>query len=143
MGKAKDRSHFKTTLGELIKYGLIGLVSNVLGYLAFLIITYYGVEPKLAMTILYISTATLAFFGNKRLTFKFADRLMESSVRYIITHIIGYAINLTILIVFMDILGYSYHWVQAVAIFIVAGFLFLMFKYFVFPKTVPDNRNRG
>lgn len=58
---------------------------------------------------------------------------MGAGVRYVIAHCIGYLLNLSILIVFVDELGYAHQWVQAIAIFVVAAFLFLAFKVFVFP----------
>jgi hypothetical protein len=46
----------------------------------------------------------------------------------------GYLLNLFILLVFVDYFGYTHQVIQGIAIFIIAGFLFLVFKYFVFPK---------
>jgi uncharacterized membrane protein (GlpM family) len=47
-------------------------------------------------------------------------------------HASGYLCNLAILRVFVDRLGYPHQIVQAVAIFVVAAYLFLAFKMFVF-----------
>ena len=47
----------------------------------------------------------------------------------------GYLLNFVILLTFVDRLGYTHQWVQAAAIIIVAGFLFITFKYYVFPET--------
>lgn len=60
---------------------------------------------------------------------------MGAGGRYIIAHCFGYLINLVILIIFVDELGFVHQWVQAIAIVIVAAFLFLAFKFFVFPIT--------
>jgi hypothetical protein len=38
-------------------------------------------------------------------------------------------------ILLVDMLGYPHQWVQIAAIFVVAGFLFIAFKYFVFRDT--------
>ena len=121
---------------QLFRYGLVGIISNSLGYLLFLLITYWGVEPKIAMTLLYAVGATIGFFGNRQWAFAHSGTLLESSVRYVIAHMFGYLINFLILLMFVDRLGYSHQWVQAGAIFVVAGFLFVTFKYFVFPKAV-------
>jgi len=48
-------------------------------------------------------------------------------------HPIGYLANLALLYVFTDRLGYPHQVVQAAAIFVVAGILFLLFRFFVFP----------
>lgn len=121
---------------QFFRYGLVGIASNLSGYLIFLLITYWGVEPKIAMTLLYVVGATIGFIGNRQWAFAHSGTLLGASARYFIAHMLGYLINFLILLMFVDRLGYSYQWIQAGAIFVVAGFLFMAFKYFVFPKTV-------
>jgi len=118
---------------ELIYYGLIGIVNNVAGYLMYLLITYFGCPPKIAMSTLYCVCATVGFWGNRKITFEHQGHLLDSGIRYIIAHFFGYLLNLTILIVMVDNLGYAHQWVQAAAIFVVAAYLFMALKFFVFP----------
>ena len=125
---------------QFFRYGLVGIVSNLSGYLLFLLITYWGVEPKTAMTLLYVLGATIGFIGNRQWTFSHSGTLLGAGARYFIAHMFGYLINFLILLVFVDRFGYSHQWAQAGAIFVVAGFLFVSFKYFVFPKTVSHIR---
>jgi putative flippase GtrA len=66
--------------------------------------------------------------------------LLNSGARYLVAHIFGYLVNLLILLTFVDRLGYSHQWVQAAAIIVVATFLFVAFRYFVFPR---GGRNGG
>lgn len=119
---------------QLARYGLVGVSSNLAGYLAYLLVTHWGVEPKKAMTLLYIVGATIGFIGNRQWAFAHKGALLSSGIRYIIAHLGGYLINLFILLTLSDWLGYPHQWVQAAAIVIVAGFLFLVFKCFVFPR---------
>lgn len=122
----------RESVTQLFRYALIGLLSNVAGYLVYLALTFLGGTPKLTMTFLYGIGAILGFFGNRSLTFEHQGSILGAGVRYVITHCIGYFLNLSILIVFVDNLGYSHQWVQATAIVIVAAFLFLALKVFVF-----------
>jgi putative flippase GtrA len=117
---------------QLIRYGLVGAVSNAAVYIAYLLITYLGVEPKVAMTIVYIIGASIGFIGNRNWTFAYSGDSYSALLRYILSHIFGYLINFLILYIFVNRLGYAHQWVQAVAIIIVAGFLFIVFKYIVF-----------
>jgi putative flippase GtrA len=118
---------------QLFFYVLVGLLSNVFGYLVYLFLTYFGGTPKVTMTLLYGFGAAVGFFGNRKYTFEHDGDVIRAGVRYVIAHGVGYLCNLTILIVFVDELGCSHEWVQAIAILIVAAFLFLAFKVFVFP----------
>ena len=117
---------------QLIRYGVIGVASNIATYLAYLLITFLGMEAKVAMTIVYLSGASIGFFGNRKWTFDHQGVASHAALRYMLAHAFGYLINLLLLYGFVDRMGYAHQWVQAAAIFIVAGFLFLIFKYWVF-----------
>ncbi len=119
---------------ELGRYAFVGIVSNLVGYLVYFLVTYIGISPKIAMTILYVVGATSGYIGNRKFTFAYNGSFMGSGFRYLIAQFLGYLINLFILIVFVDCYTYPHQWVQAAAIFIVAGFLFIAFKFFVFPN---------
>jgi putative flippase GtrA len=123
------------TWAQLIRYGLVGIVSNGAGYLAYLLITHLGGTPKTTMSALYVIGATIGFFGNRNVTFSHSGSYLRSASRYVLIHTIGYFINLTILLVCVDKLGYPHQLVQAVSIFAVAAFLFTSFKLFVFSST--------
>ncbi len=117
---------------QLYRYSLVGIVTNVVGYLVYLLLTYLGTTPKLTMTFLYILGATAGFIGNRNLTFAYKGSLLGSGIRYAIAHFFGYLINFLILFIFVDNFGYAHQLVQAVSIIVVAIFLFTTFKYFVF-----------
>lgn len=123
---------FHTSAAQLERYGLAGIASNLSDYLIFLLITSLGTGPKTAMTMLYVVGAAIGFIGNRRWIFAHHCTFLGSGVRYVITHCCGYLVNTAILFTFVDVLGYSHRWVQAIAIFVVAGFLFVAFRYFVF-----------
>ena len=117
---------------QLIRYGLVGMVSNITIYIVYLLITYFGVEPKTAMTLVYIIGASIGFVGNRKWTFAHRGDPASAALRYVLAHLLGYLLNFLILYIFVDHLGYAHQGVQAMAILIVAGFLFVIFKFFVF-----------
>ncbi len=117
---------------QLLRYGIIGVASNLIMYLLYLLITYDGIEPKTAMTSLYIIGASISFFANKKITFSYKDDVLGSGIRFTITYLFGYLLNFLILMVFVDKFGYPHQLIQGIAIFVVAGFLFVCLKKFVF-----------
>lgn len=119
---------------QLTTYALIGVVSNLLGYLLYLVITHSGVPPKMAMTFLYFFGAAAGFWGNRRLTFSHQGKILGAGLRYFFAHCLGYMLNFLILEIGVTEFGYAHQWVQAVAIFAVAAYLFVASKYFVFAK---------
>ena len=127
----------RKTCFQLCRFAIIGVITNILGYLLYLLLTSSGASPKITMTILYSVATLIAFFTNKKITFSENYGWVRSSLPYLITNIFGWLLNLIILFVFVDQLGYSHEIVQGIAIIVVAGFLFVCYKLFVFIG--PDN----
>lgn len=119
---------------QLARYGIVGLVSNSAGYLLYLLVTYAGADPKQTVTIFYATGAAIGFFGNRKWAFSHRGSVSAGAIRYAIAHTFGYLINISMLMVFSDRMGYPHQLIQALAVFFVGAFLFLAFKYFVFPK---------
>lgn len=122
----------KKTTFQFLRYGVVGLVSNVIGFVLYLVLTNVGMEPKLAMSLLYIVGALQTFVFNKKWTFSHEGQLSATFVRYISVYLGGYVINLGILFLLVDRLGYPHQCVQGVMILVLAVFLFVMQKLWVF-----------
>jgi putative flippase GtrA len=117
---------------QLFRYALVGIALNIIGYSIYFFLTSTGFTPKITMTFLYGAGVIIGFFSNKKFTFSYKDGFIGSGLRYGITHLFGYLLNLLIMVIFVDICKYSHTIVQGIAIFIVAVFLFLCFKFIVF-----------
>ena len=136
MIKPSSDVHIGKFMQQLIRYGLVGVVSNAVIYFVYLLITYFGVESKTAMTLVYIIGASIGFIGNRKWTFTHSGASSSAALRYVLAHLLGYLLNLLILFTFVDRFGYAHQLIQAMAIVIVAGFLFIVFKYFVFREKI-------
>lgn len=132
MGELSASGAALQPMKQLLRFVVVGLASNVIGYLLYLLVTHFGVAPKLAMTVLYAIGAFIGFLGNQKYTFEHQGRLMATGWRYLMAHSFGYLINLAIQITMVDHLGYAHQLAQALGICVVATFLFVVFKYFVF-----------
>ena len=120
-----------------IRYILTGIFTNIMGYAIYWLITSYGFSPKWTVTVLYGASALLSFLLNRYFTFRHNGNLGKAGIRYILAQFAGYLMNLFILILFVDWLGYTHQYVQAVAILVVALFLFVLSRYFVFVSYKP------
>ncbi len=129
----------RRSVTQLVRFGLVSIMVNLVGYMVYLLITYVGGTPKITMTLIYAVAVTASFFGNRKLAFAHKGSFLGAGIRYVIAHCFGYCINLTILIVLVDKLGYAHQWAQASAILVVAAFLFLAFKFFVFRERDVSN----
>ena len=117
---------------QIIRYGVVGVLNNLIGYLIYLWVTWLGLEPKVAVTLMYPIGAVTAYLGHARYSFAYSGSTISGIVRYAVAHLIGYGANMCILYLFSDRLGYPHQLVQATAIFAVAGILFLLCRYYVF-----------
>lgn len=118
----------------LLRYGLIGILTNLIIFAGYLALTFVGTGPKVAMTITYSVGAFIGFLGNKKWTFMHVGNVKTAAIRFTVAHGCGYLLNYLILFTFVDKLAYPHQWVQAGSIVLVAAFLFLLFKFWVFRK---------
>lgn len=117
---------------QVIRYTVVGLASNSALYLLYLTITALGVGHKSAMTGLYLFGILQTFIFNKRWTFAHSGATKPSLCRYLAAYGMGYILNLVMLQVFVDRLGFAHQIVQGVAVVLVAIILFLLQRYWVF-----------
>jgi putative flippase GtrA len=129
----------RPALIQLIRYGVVGLLTNLAGYLVYLLVTWAWLEPKLAVTLLYPVGVIAGYFGHARYSFAYRGRTRTGLARYLLAHVVGYGTNIALLYVLTDLLGLPHQAVQMVAIVVVAGVLFMLFRFFVFPSVRGDN----
>jgi putative flippase GtrA len=126
-------------LGQIIRYGIIGILNNLLGYFIYLLVTHFWLDPKVAITLLYPVGATTAYFGHSKYSFSYQGTKRYALWRYIVAHLISYGVNYLMLRILWEEFNFPHQAVQAAAIFVCAGTLFLLFKYFVFSHSEHGN----
>ncbi|MBO9552003.1 GtrA family protein [Pseudomonas sp.] len=124
----------KGTRYPIVRYGIVGVLNNLRGYLIYLLLTWLWLEPKTAVTIMYPVSAAMAYFGHARYSFSYQGSARYGALRYCIAHVIGYTASIGILYVLSDKLGFAHQLVRIFAIFAVAGILYILYRYFVFPN---------
>lgn len=121
-----------TTFRQLFYYGIVGIAQNSVGYGIYILFTWLGADPKLVVAIAYPIAMLVSFLGNKKYTFHAHGKIGPAGVRFLMAHLFSYGINLGMLYVFVDKLGWRHELVQAAAIFVCAAFLFVALKFYVF-----------
>lgn len=119
---------------QFIRYGVVGVINNLIGYLIYLFVTFFWLEPKVAITLFYPIGALIGYFSHFKYSFSYQGKHRFAIIRYGIAHFIGYGINFIMLLILVDKLKFPHQAIQASAIFVVASALFLLFRYFVFPQ---------
>lgn len=119
---------------QLVRYGLVGIGINAALYACYLLLIFWGMEPKKSMSVVYVIGLGVGFYGHRKLTFFHTENFKLAMARYLVAHAGGYAINFFLLLTLVDYMNLSHALVQAVAVFIVAAYLFVIFKYWVFSE---------
>jgi putative flippase GtrA len=121
-----------SALGQFVRYGSIGMLFNGAGYLLYLVVTSAGIGHKLAMSVTYALVLLLGFFANRKISFKHQGNAWHAGFRFLCVNIVGYAVNLSILLLFVDKLKFPHEIVQMFAIATVAILNFALLRLFVF-----------
>jgi len=119
---------------QFMRYVVVGLASNAFIYAIYIVLTYLGIGPKLAMTLLYGVGVLQTFVFNKNWSFRFDGAATPALARYAMAYGAGYAINFLALVVLVDRAGLPHMWVQGVMILVVALMLFLLQRHWVFRR---------
>lgn len=119
-------------LEQIVRFALVGIATNAVGYCLYVLVTQAGMGPKTTVSILYPIGALIGFAGNRQWTFTHRGHLLGSSLRYAAAHTLGYLLNILLLLIFVNRLHFPHQIVQAGAILVVAAFLFVAFRLFVF-----------
>lgn len=121
-----------STLGQLLRFGIVGLASNGVLYVLYLFLTAQGIGPKWAMSIAYAIGVAQTFLFNRRWTFRHRGAVSAAFVRYCATYGIGYLVNLMALVALVDGLGWPHEGVQGAMILCIAILVFVLQKFWVF-----------
>ena len=121
-------------LRRVFRYGIAGVINNLWSYLIYLLITWVWLEPKVAVTLMYPISAITGYFVHAKYSFESDAVNRYVFIRYGVAHLVGYFANIILLFILSDLLGYPHQLVQAVAIVLIAGILFILFRYYVFSQ---------
>jgi putative flippase GtrA len=119
---------------QLLRYIMVGVGSNVILYLAYLLLTGLGLGHKTAMTLSYGVGILQTFLLNRSWTFGHQGHIRSAFIRYIVIYLLGYLVNFSGLYIFVDVFGFAHQLIQGVMIIIVAVLLFVLLRLWVFDK---------
>lgn len=119
-------------LRRLLRYGIVGISINGVGFAGYLALVWLGLSPVGAVSALYPAALLAGLALNRRWTFGDQGPWGSTLLRFLLAHACGYLLNLLLLQLFVGCLGVPHAIVQACAVFIVAALLYLALRFFVF-----------
>jgi putative flippase GtrA len=119
------------------RYGVVGVISNAVLYGAYLGMTTLGLGHKTAMTIGFVVGVTQTYFFNKKWSFEHSGKHRATFVKYWVVYILAYFLNLLLLWLLVDVLGFMHQFSQLALIFVCAAFIFALLRLWVFREKSP------
>lgn len=116
---------------QVVKYIIVGVTSNTIGYLLYLVLTQLGVGHKTAMSCLYVIGVAFNFYLNRRWTFRAVQPVRAGLARLLLAIALGYLLNLIWLYTFVDLVGWPHELVQLAAIVALSVYFFMINKHYV------------
>jgi len=111
-----------------------------LGFLTYLFLTSINIDPKIAVSLIYMSFLIIGFFLHKK--YSFINSIKYPSIsKFLIVHISAFLINLISIYFMVDIYGFKHQYVQVIMVILVAIYLYLMLNKVVFRKNNKPNNN--
>lgn len=118
-------------LKDLYRYYAAGMVINSVGYLAFLIFIYIGIDHKISATVLYIFGSLVSYLINRKYVFNSNSSINSSLSWFAISLLGGYFLNISLLYFFVDTHGFNPAIIQILSVFIISIYFYLINKFVV------------
>jgi putative flippase GtrA len=116
---------------QVVRYIIVGVASNTIGYLLYLVLTQLGVGHKTAMSGLYFIGVAINFYLNRSWTFRTTQSVRAGLARLLLAIALGYLLNLIWLYTFVDLVGWPHELVQLAAIVVISVYFFMINKHYV------------
>ena len=119
------------------KYLLVGVVNTLIGFGFIFLFVFLGLEAELANLLGYCIGITCSYFLNKYFTFK--ARAKNDFLKFILSMVLAYGVNLLVLIVCFRFLSWDIYLSQCLAGVSYTLVGFLLSKGFVWRKGQHQN----
>jgi putative flippase GtrA len=129
-------------LARFIRFVLVGLISNGCLLGLFFALTTADVRPVWASMLVYLLGVGATYAFHRFWSFRSSALHRIAAPRYVITHVIGASLQSALLFIGHDGLKFHPLMVQAAAMAVVAGFVFISLEFFTFasrPVQHPPN----
>ena len=125
----------KGLLGEILRFNLVGIANTVLTYLIYSALVLGGTDYRAALAAEYVVGVAFSFAANKGFTFRNREPVTPAMVgRMIGSYALMLALNMGLLVLFVERVGLDRYAGQLAALAIVASLSFAAQKLVVFGR---------
>lgn len=121
-------------VGQVFRFGIVGLMTNLILYIGYLLLTKIGLRPTLAMSLTYAVGVLASFAANRNWTFSHQGGKFPAFNKFLLVYALGYLLNFSALYYFVGHLHLPHEWVQAIVIVFLACTFFCLQRFWIFRK---------
>lgn len=127
----------KSTISQLIKFGIVGLSNTIIGYLVYSLCIWFGLHYLIANLIGFIVSVLNAYYWSDRFVFKKNEGETRSTVKTILKTYIAYGstgllLASILLYFYVDILHFSEYMAQLLVLIVTIPINFIINKFWSF-----------
>lgn len=127
----------KSTISQLIKFGIVGLSNTIIGYLVYSLCIWLGLHYLIANLIGFIVSVLNAYYWSDRFVFKKNEGETRSTVKTILKTYIAYGstgllLASILLYFYVDILHFSEYMAQLLVLIVTIPINFIINKFWSF-----------
>ena len=121
------------TVNQIIKYSSVGMLTNIIGYILYIVISnIIGINPSIAAILSGFTVIGISYLLNTRFTFKSKNKGLVGAVKYFLLYICAILLQSLIIFIFSGILGFAHEIIAAISLIIISFSLFLIQKFYFF-----------
>jgi putative flippase GtrA len=123
---------------RFIYYCLVGLATNVIGYIVFYIGVRQQIGTNVSIALSYTLTCVIGMFMNSKITFRGQGEMLRGYVKYLIQYVVLYFVNILLTKLFVGIFAVNVYVSQVICIGIIAVVGYVSSALLVFKPKQPD-----
>ena len=120
---------------QIIKYSSVGIVTNTIGYILYIVISnLIGVNPPIAAILAGLMVIGISYYLNKRFTFKSKNKGVVTALNYYLLYFSAILLHSSNIFIFSSILGFVHELVAGISLVVISCSLFLIQKFYFFDR---------
>ncbi len=123
---------------QFLRFAQVGVLSNVLAFVVYLLLCEVGMHPLTAMSVTYVMAVIISYILNQRWTF--GRGANHAATRFLVCYLLAWFLNYLALNFLIFNLGYGYAVSQGVLVILIAALMFFAQKYWVFAAVDSEQR---
>ena len=124
-----------SNVNQIIKYSSVGMVTNIIGYILYIVFSnLMGMPPPVASILAGFMVIGISYYFNKRFTFTSQNNGVVQAMKYYLLYFSAILLHSATIFIFSSILGFAHEIVAGISLVVLSCLLFLIQKFYFFNR---------